>query len=63
MWSILQPLVWVACLVVVAFAGAIVLHHGPDVLHRLSWGAPAFPVIDGEVQYPQIIPPTREAQR
>jgi hypothetical protein len=63
MWSVLQPLVWLACIVAVAFAGALVLHHGPDVLHRLSWGAPAFPVIDGQTQYPRLIPDSSEVRK
>ena len=63
MWSLLQPLVWLVCIVATAFAGAIVLHHGPDVLHRLAWGATPFPVVDGETQYPRLIPSTRDEQR
>jgi hypothetical protein len=52
MFDLLKPVLWVALLVLVALAGGVLLEHGGDVLQRWAWGAPAFPVIDGETQYP-----------
>ncbi len=56
MFDLLKPVLWVALLVLVALTGAVILEHGADVLHRWSWGAPAFPVIDGQTQYPPLFP-------
>lgn len=56
MFDLLKPVLWVALLVLVALAAAVLLEHGGDVLQRWAWGAPAFPVIDGETQYPDWFP-------
>lgn len=56
MVDVLKPLLWVALLVVVALTAGVVLEHGCDVLQRWAWGAPAFPVIDGQTHYPELFP-------
>ena len=54
MWQWLQPIAWLLCVVLAANFLGLVVHHGADVLHRVYWHAPPFPVIDGQVQYPSL---------
>lgn len=56
MWNLLQPLAVLAAIIGCALGLAVVLEHGSEAARRLELGAPAFPVIDGQTQYPEWFP-------